>query len=393
MSTSHKPRPGTRCIELGRHPEKFQGIVNTPVYHASTVTFTTLEDVAKPADKSDMLYYGRFGTPTHKHLEEAVAALEGGFHSYVTPSGLSAITAALLALVEQGSHLLIADTVYGPTRRFCNSMLRRMGVETTFYDPMADASAVEELIRPETRAIFMESPGSQTFELQDVPALCAMARKHGVASMMDNTWASPFFCHPFELGVDISIQAATKYIVGHSDAMLGMVTANRDLDERVRAAVWDLGLTAGPDDCYLALRGIRTLGVRLARHQENALHVARWLESRPEVERVLYPALPSHPQHHIWKRDFHGASGLFGVVLHPCATEGLKAMLEGMRHFAMGYSFGGFESLILPTHPGPLRTATVWNAQGPTLRLHVGLEDPDDLTEDLARGFERLSAR
>jgi cysteine-S-conjugate beta-lyase len=389
MSTKH--RRETQLVELGRDPKSQLGVVNPPVYHASTVTFEKIADLAFPGDKTDKPHYGRFGTPTISGLEKAVAELEGGWRSYVTPSGLSAISASLLALVAPGDHLLVADTVYGPTRFFCDRFLGRLGVETTYYAPTI-GGGIQELFRPTTKAVFIESPGSLTFEMQDVPAICEQARRRGILTLMDNTWASPWFCRPFDLGVDVSIQAATKYIVGHSDAMLGMVTTSEQSDAVLRTAIWDLGLTAGPDDCYLALRGVRTLGVRLARHQENGLELAAWLESRPEVARVLHPGLPSHPQHHIWKRDFSGASGLFGVVLRPCAAEGVRAMLEGMRLFKMGYSFGGYESLILPTRPEATRSVVPWRAEGPCLRLHAGLEHVDDMRADLEDAFARLRA-
>ncbi len=382
-------RRETQLVELGRDPKSQLGVVNPPVYHASTVTFETMADLVFPGDKSDKLHYGRFGTPTISGLEKAVAELEGGWRAYVTPSGLSAISAALLALVTPGDHLLVADTVYGPTRNFCERFLGRLGVETTFYDPCI-GGRIEELFRPNTKAVYLESPGSLTFEVQDVPAVSEQARRRGILTLMDNTWASPWFCRPFDLGVDVSIQAATKYIVGHSDVMMGIVTTSRESDAVMRTAIWDLGLTAGPDDCYLALRGVRTLGVRLARHQETGLELAAWLESRPEVARVLHPGLPSHPQHHIWRRDFTGASGLFGLVLRPCAAEGLKTMLESMQLFKMGYSFGGYESLILPIRPEATRSAVPWQPEGPCLRLHAGLEHVDDLRADLEQGFSRL---
>jgi len=390
MSKARRLGQHTRCVELGRHPERQLGMVNPPVYHASTVTFPTVEELAFPGDKSDKPFYGRFGTPTIQALEEAVAELEGGFRSYVTPSGLSAITASLLALLGPGDHLLVADSVYAPTRYFCDGMLRRMGVETSYYDPCIDPEGLRGLLRPETRVLFLESPGSQTFEVQDVPGLCQAARERGVISVLDNTWASPWLFPGITRGADVVVQAATKYIVGHSDAMLGLITVRQEVDEQVRTAIWDLGLSAGPDDCYLGLRGLRTLGVRLERHGASGLELARWLESRPEVVRVLHPAFAPHPGHEFFERDFTGASGLFGLILTPCSPEGLKAMLEGMEFFRMGFSFGGYESLILPTTPEKNRTATQWRPEGPTLRLHVGLEDVEDLKRDLEAGFLRL---
>ena len=317
-----------------------------------------------------------------------MAALEGGDRSVAVPSGLAAITTTFLAFLGRGDHALVVDTVYHPTRRFCDTMLAGLGVEVTYYDPAAD---IGPLLRPETRLVFMESPGSLTYEIQDVPAIAAAARAAGAVTALDNTWSAGLRFKPFAHGVDVSIQAATKYIVGHSDVMLGTIATTRAHDLRVRRAAGFLGMAVGPDDCYLALRGLRTLATRLDRHAATSLRLAEWLETHPEVDRVLHPALPSFPGHDLWRRDFSGGNGLLSIVLKPGRERGLAAMLDGLRLFAMGYSWGGFESLIVPFDARPSRTATRWPETGPCLRLHCGLEDADDLIEDLDRGLERMS--
>ncbi len=376
----------------GRHPEQNHGVVNPPIYHASTVLFPSVAALKEAqADKFNRVYYGLYGTPTTFAFEEAVAALEGGRRAVATSSGLAAIVAALLAFLKSGDHVLMVDNVYGPTRQFCDNFLARFGVETTYYDPLL-GGGVAALMRPETKVVFLESPGSLTFEVQDVPAIARAARKRGVVSIMDNCWASPLFFRPLEHGVDVSLHAATKYIGGHSDIMLGVITATEAVFDRVKQSVAGLGNNPGPEVCYLGLRGLRTLSPRLERHQASALQVARWLETRPEVARVLHPALKGHPGHDLWKRDFDGASGLFGLVLKPFSAEAVAAMLDSLELFGLGFSWGGFESLILPTEPQKWRTATTWQAEGPSLRLHVGLEDPEDLMADLQKGFERLNA-
>jgi cystathionine beta-lyase len=380
----------TRVTVAGRDPERQHGVVNPPVYRASTILFPSVAalEAAKPRQGT---YYGRYGTPTTAALEEAVAELEGGYRAIVVGSGKTAITSMLLALLRAGDHLLVVDTVYGPTRQFCTGTLARFGVATTFYDPLIGAG-IAELIRPETRLVLTESPGSLTFEMQDTPAIAAAAHARGCLVAMDNTWASPLFCKPFELGVDISVQAATKYIGGHSDLMMGVVTATEAAYEHLWRGMLEVATASAPDDCYLALRGLRTLAARLERHQRSALIVAEWLAGRPEVRRVLYPALRDDPGHAIWKRDFRGASGLFALILEPCSKAAVTAMLDGMELFGMGYSWGGYESLLIPTRPATSRTATPWTEDGPTLRIHVGLEDPTDLIRDLEAGFARLRA-
>ena len=384
----------TTIVTAGRNPEDNFGIVNPPVYHASTILHPTVEHLEEsrrnmqdPHDRS--VFYGRHGTPTTFALEDAVTALEGGAGCVIYPSGLAAITGALTAFLGAGSHLLMVDNVYGPSRRFCDTVLKRFGVRTTYYDPLIGAG-IGELIEPDTKVVFVESPGSLTFEVQDVPAIAEVAHSHGAIVMMDNTWATPLYFKPFEKGVDVSIQAATKYIVGHSDAMLGTAVTSRQHWPALRSCANELGFCAGPDDVYLAQRGIRTMSVRLERHARSALALAEWLAQRPEVARVLYPPLSSDPGHDIWKRDFTGASGLFGVILKPAEATAVAAMLDGLELFGMGASWGGYESLILPTKPARTRTATSWSPEGPTLRIHVGLEDIDDLIDDLTSGFARL---
>jgi len=388
-------RDETEVVHLGRKPHSNYGVVNPPVLHASTVLFPTLaaleaaHDPAPPGERK--VVYGRRGTPTSWAIGDAIAGLEGGFDTLLTPSGLAAAAVALIAFLKAGDHLLMVDTAYGPTRTLCEGILKRFGVETTYYDPTMGAR-IEGLIRPTTRVIYLESPGSLTFEVQDVPAIVEVARAHDIVTIMDNTWASPYFFRPFDHGVDVSVQAATKYIVGHSDAMMGAVTANERHWKTLMAGHGDLGQFAGADDMYLAQRGVRTLAVRLERHQSNGLALARWLEGRPEVRRVLHPGLPQDPGYQLWKRDFKGASGLFGVVLHPQERAALAAMLDGLKLFGMGYSWGGYESLVIPGNVKHARSAIPWTEDGTLLRFHAGLEHIDDLITDLEAGFARLKA-
>ena len=388
-------RDETEVVHLGRKPHSNYGVVNPPVLHASTVLFPTLaaleaaHDPAPPGERK--VVYGRRGTPPSWAIGDAIAGLEGGFDTLLTPSGLAAAAVALIAFLKAGDHLLMVDTAYGPTRTLCEGILKRFGVETTYYDPTMGAR-IEGLIRPTTRVIYLESPGSLTFEVQDVPAIVEVARAHDIVTIMDNTWASPYFFRPFDHGVDVSVQAATKYIVGHSDAMMGAVTANERHWKTLMAGHGDLGQFAGADDMYLAQRGVRTLAVRLERHQSNGLALARWLEGRPEVRRVLHPGLPQDPGHQLWKRDFKGASGLFGVVLHPQERAALAAMLDGLKLFGMGYSWGGYESLVIPGQVRHARSAVPWTEDGTLLRFHAGLEHIDALIADLDAGFARLKA-
>ena len=382
-------KPDTTLVTAGRGPH--DGPVNPPVHHASTILFPTLAALEKAASGPfDGVTYGRRGTEITFALEDAVAAIEGGHRSVAVASGLAAVVAALMAFVKAGDHLLMADSAYAPTRRVCRRLLAPLGIEASFYDPLV-GGAIGELMRPDTKAVFLESPGSLTFEVQDVRAITDAAHARGAVVILDNTWASPLFFKPFEHGVDVSVQAATKYIAGHSDLMLGVITTTEAVHEQVRWTAALLGACPGPDDCYLALRGLRTLAVRMPRHQETGLALARWLSQRPEVARVMHPALPDSPGHSLWRRDFLGASGLFGVVLEPVSKEALSAMLDGMELFGMGWSWGGYESLIAPTEPARYRSATEWREPGTSLRLHAGLEHPDDLIADLEAGFERLN--
>jgi cystathionine beta-lyase len=385
------PGPRTAVAHLGRHPQRFLGAVNTPVVRASTILFETVADLERASrGEYDGLGYGLHGLPTVQDFQDALAALEGGHAALAVPSGLTATTLPLLAFMRPGDHVLVTDAVYGPTRRFCDNHLRRLAVEVDYYDPLV-GEGIAALFRPSTRVVFMESPGSLTFEVQDVPAIAAAARSRGIVTMIDNTWATPLGFRPFDHSVDISIHAATKYIGGHSDVLLGAIVASESTFGDLHRLWTDMGVTPSTDDCFLGLRGLRTLAVRLAQHERAALEVATWLRERREVAQVLYPALPGAPGHELWLRDFRAASGLFGVVLEPVERARLDAMLDGMRLFGMGWSWGGFESLIIPTWPGRARTATQWTPPGPSLRLHIGLEDPGDLIADLEAGFARLA--
>ncbi|MDP9138362.1 MAG: cystathionine beta-lyase [Pseudomonadota bacterium] len=381
-------RPATDLAHAGRDPFAHHGFVNPPVYRGSTVLFKTVESFEK---REQRYVYGRRGTPTSEALEQAIACIEGGARTWLAPSGAAAISTVLLSFLKAGDHVLVTDSVYLPTRKMCDGVLKRFGVETTYYDPTIGAG-IAGLMRSNTTLVFTESPGSLTFEVQDIPAIAAVARERGALVVLDNTWGTPLYFKPFTHGVDISIQAATKYIVGHADAMLGSITVGETLAQRLVAEAGNLGICAGTEEMFLGLRGIRTMGVRLERHWQSGVEIARWLEQRPEVARVIHPALPSHPQHELWKRDFLGAAGLFAIVLKPCPKEALAAMLEGLELFGMGASWGGFESLVLPFNAAPARSATSWQPQGPTVRFHIGLEDLDDLKGDLEAGFGRLTA-
>jgi cysteine-S-conjugate beta-lyase len=382
----------TLLAHAGRKPEENFGIVNPPVYHASTVLHPTVAALeAAQRNRYNQVTYGRHGTPTTFAFEEAVAAVEGGFRAIAFCSGAACCYAAILAFLKAGDHLLVTDSVYGPVRAFCTGFLERFGVAATFYDPRIGAG-IEALMRPNTQLVYLESPGSLTFEVQDVPAIVRAAKARGIRTVIDNTWAAPLFFKPLALGVDVEVNSATKYIVGHSDAMMGIAICTEDSFMPVRTQTSQLGYHAAPDDCYLALRGLRTAGVRLRQHHDQGLALARYLATRPEVAHVLHPGLPDNPDHALWQRDFTGASGLFAIVLKPgFPKEAIAAMLDGMELFGMGASWGGFESLILPVHPERMRTAVPWQ-DGPVLRIHAGLEDRDDLIADLARGFERLAA-
>jgi len=380
----------TTLVTAGRDTKAQKGFVNPPVVHGSTVLYPTAEDLH--AHRGEF-QYGRRGTPTTKALQEALMALEGPQCAGVgiAPSGLAAITTTLLAVLKAGDHLLVCDNAYRPTRNFCNGLLSRYGVETTYFDSQI-GTGVGELFRRNTRAVLVEAPGSQSFEMPDIPAIAAVAHAHGALVIDDNTWATPLYHRSLEQGVDISMQAATKYIGGHSDIMFGTISANARAWPQIAEAIYLLGVCAGPDDVFLALRGLRTLAVRLAQHHRSGIEMAQWLAARPEVVRVLHPALESHPGHAIWKRDFTGASGLFSIVLQPKPQQAVDALLDTVKLFGMGYSWGGFESLVIPFDCAPYRTATNWAPGGPALRLHIGLENVDDLKADLERGFAAFNA-
>lgn len=377
----------TRLTQLGRNTKEQHGFVNSPVYRGSTVVFDTVEDLE---NSRAAFVYGTLGTPTIKNLEDAWTEMTGAAGTVMSPSGLGAIALALMTTLKAGDHLLIPDTVYRPTRSFCNQTLKKFGVTTTYYDPMIGAGIVE-LIRPETSTLFLESPGSQTFEIQDIPLLTEIARSRGIKTIIDNTWATPIFFQAHQHGCDLSVEAGTKYLSGHSDLLMGMVSANAETWPELRATYDSIAMLPGAEDCFLALRGLRTLHIRLQEAESRALKVARWLEQQPEVKTILHPAFESCPGHEFWKRDFTGSSGLFSIILDPVFSKSaVTEMLNGLELFAMGYSWGGFESLIIPFDCSDYRTATRWQEAGKTLRLQIGLEDTDDLINDLRQGLDRL---
>lgn len=390
-------RPATKLVQGGRRPEWTGdprlggGVVNPPVWRASTILYDNIADLkARGHATHDKLYYGRRGTPTVWALADALTQLEPGAEgTLLYPSGVAAISAGLLALLSPGDHLLMVDSAYEPTRSFCNGMLARLGVETSYYNPLAGAG-IADLIRPETKLIFLESPGSLTFEVQDIPAIVAVARERGVRTMLDNTWATPLLFPALAHGVDVTMMSLTKYVGGHSDAMMGALTATKALWPRLRQATYQLGISVSPDDCALILRGLRTLDVRMQRHGENGLAVARWLAARGDVGRVLHPALRGDPGHAIWSRDFTGASGLFGFTLNGADDAGRARFIEALSLFGIGFSWGGYESLVVPSNPSEIRTATAWTDPDPLIRLSIGLEDPADLIADLERGFAAI---
>jgi cystathionine beta-lyase len=382
-------KPETRLVVAGRNPEENHGFVNPPVIHASTVLYPNAADLVAHRARYQ---YGRRGTPTSEALEDALRAIEGPDCAGVSlvPSGATAVAVALMSAVSTGDHVLISDSVYRPTRLFADTVLKKFGVTATYYDPLI-GDGVAKLIQPNTRAVFVEAPGSQSFEMQDIPAIAHAAHEKNALVLMDNTWGTPLYFRAFEKGVDISVQAGTKYIGGHSDLMLGAISANEATFPKVKETVTSLGQCVGPDDVYLALRGLRTLAVRLDRHQKSGIEIARWLATRPEVLKVMHPALESDPGHAIWKRDFLGACGLFSLVLKPVPEKAVHAFMNALQLFGLGYSWGGYESLVILFDCSSYRTATAWAPGGPALRFHIGLEDTGDLIADLERGFSALS--
>ncbi|MEZ5691608.1 MAG: cystathionine beta-lyase [Rickettsiales bacterium] len=391
MIKGSKVKKETLLAHIGTSPDIHRGSVNIPPYRASTVLFPNLAAFeAAEQGKSAMPTYARFGTPSTEALENVIAELEGADHSIVTASGLAAIVSSIMAFVSSGDHLLMVDNAYAPNRRFCDQELKRFGVEVTYYDPTVGAG-IAGLIKENTKVIFVESPGSLTFEMQDIPAIAKIAREKDIVVIADNTWATPMYINPFEMGVDISIHSATKYISGHSDLVMGVISCKEKHYPQLLRSFRNFGASPSGDNCYLALRGLRTMAVRLKQHYENGLKVARWLQEHDKVEKVFYPPLPESAGHEIWKRDFDGATSLFSIVLKEnYSSDRLAKMIDGLENFGMGYSWGGFESLIIPFKPKAIRTATNWQYEGTALRLHIGLEDVDDLIEDLERGFERL---
>ena len=383
---------GTRLAQRGRKAKSQPGTVNLPVTRASTVTFKSMaemEEVQRRFDADEVIpTYGLTNMPLRAAFEELIVELEGGHRAVTLPSGLAAVAVALVSCLKAGDHVLVTDGVYGPTKRFCNRTLARFGIETTYYDPLV-GEGIEALMRPNTRAVYLENPSSLTFEVQDFPAIARVAHARGAAVIHDNTWATGMFFRSFDHGADLVVQAATKYPGGHSDVLIGAVVANEAWWPRLRDTSRDYGQSASPDDLYLAIRGMRTMEARIRRHEASALAVAQWLERQPAVKRVLHPALPGDPGHALWKRDFLGSTGLMGVELAPCGKKQLAAMIDGLELFALGYSWGGYESLVTPANLRESRSARPWQG-GPLIRLQIGLEDPADLCDDLARGLDRL---
>lgn len=389
MSKKKKQGENTKLAHTGRDPGAYHGVVNPPVVHTSTILYPSLEAYENPDHK---YRYGRYATPLSNHFSDALASLENGFAAVACPSGLNAITTSLLAFLSAGDHLLIADTIYPPTRFFCDNVLKRMGVTVEYYDPLIGAG-IKGLIRAETKVVFMESPGSATFEIQDVPAIVAAAKGKNITTMIDNSWASGILYKPLDHGVDISILSVTKYIGGHSDIMLGAaVAANEAVFKKLKAGHKDLGICAGPDDIYLALRGLRTVAVRMKQAGENAVKVAEFLKTRSEIQKIYFPAFPGDSSHALWKRDFKGINGLISILLKPAPKEAVRAFVESLEYFPLGSSWGGFESLLQPQYLKTSRTAVPWTEEGALMRFHVGLEDPEDLIADLAQALDKFKA-
>ena len=392
-------REATKIVHAGRNPKEQGWMVNPPIYQTSTIVFPTLKDLMyaeRGYSNNDLvepyeLKYGRYGTQTNFALEKAIAELENGYNTFVTSSGAAAINTALVAFLKQGDHMLLVDSTYSPTRGFADKFLKKLGVETTYYDPKIGED-IKKLIKKNTKVIFMESPGSLSFEVQDVPAIVKVAKKHGITTILDNSWASGIYYKPLDHGVDVSVMAITKYINGHSDVMMGAITISEKHFRVMYEAFRYMASTAAPFSCYMAQRGFRTSKLRMDHCFKVAVELAIWLEQRPEVEKVLYPALPSNENHALWKRDFTGAEGLFSVVLDKkYSNESLAKMVDKLHYYSMGYSWGGYESLILPFDAGSVRSATKWNYGNKTcLRINVGLEDIEDLKDDLEAGFKRI---
>ena len=389
--TKNNYKNDTKNIIAGKRKKLSNGFVNSPIYKGSTVLFNTVEEMQSKMKKknSQTLFYGRFGSPATFEFENAIADIDESYTAVATASGTAAIVASLLAVLKTGDHILMTDSAYGVSRNLTKKLLNNMGITTTFYNPNL-TNKIKELITNKTKLIFMESPGSLTFEIQNISMIVDIAKKYNLITVIDNTWATSLYLKPMNYGVDISIQSATKYIVGHSDAMLGVITTNKKYAKQIRESAHNLGSCPGPEDIYLGIRGLKTLSIRLKKHQENAMKIIEWLLRQREVNRVLYPALPDNPGYKIWKKDFKGASGLFGVVLENTRKDLIYEMLNNLKLFNMGYSWGGYESLILPVNPEKIRDTYKWNHMDLTLRIHAGLEDPDDLINDLKDNFNIL---
>ncbi|MEO7224268.1 MAG: cystathionine beta-lyase [Devosia sp.] len=388
ISNKKTPSLETIVTHSGRKPEQHWGYVNTPVYRGSTIVFPTLDALESTEPRFD---YGRTGNPSSAAVEDLVSELEGAAGTVLAPSGLSAIALALMTVLRSGDDVLITDSAYQPTRRVSDGVLTRMGISVRYFDPRMGAR-LESLLTDRTRAVFVESPGSLTFEMQDLPAIAKLAQARDIAVIVDNSWATPIFHNPLALGADIVVHAGTKMFVGHSDAMFGTASANEKWFAELKNTHLRLGLCASPDDCFLAARGLRTLAIRMKEHNERSTALAGWMEAQPGVSQVIHPALPSHPDHALFQRDFRGAGSVFSVLLEPKARAALAAMVDGFELFGMGWSWGGYESLCLPIHPEKIRTAVKWEAPGPMLRIHTGLEGLDDLKADLAAALQRYRA-
>lgn len=382
-------KQNTILTHAGSKPAEYHGAVNVPPHRMSTIVFNTYEEFEKVPNVP--FSYGRAGTPTSAAFEEAIAQIEGAYRSVATCSGLSAILVALVAFCKNGDHILMTDNCYGPARKTCEEILRKFGVEIEYFPPMI-GEGVAKLFRPNTKLVFVEAPGSLTFEVQDIGAINAVAQKAGIKTAIDNSWGTPLFFRPMDLGIDISVMAATKYIAGHSDVMLGVVSTNESSWPAVKRAALMLGLCGGSEELYLGTRGLRTLHVRLPHHEKSALEIAGWLQQQPQVKRLLHPAFPSCPGHENWKKYYTGSTGTFGIILHETRREKIAKMLDGMQIFRMGFSWGGFESLLFPEQPKPIRTAQKWEETGFSLRLHIGLEEAEDLKADLDAGLKRLGS-
>ncbi len=385
----------TRLAHGGKTAIGGHDFVNPPIVRGSTVLHASVADMKERSrryrnDEAGPVNYGLYGTPTHHALFELLSELEGGYRSWAVPTGLAACTIAMMACVRAGDHVLVSDATYGPTRRFCTDMLPRYGVQCSFYSPVAGRE-LEAHFRPNTRVLWLESPGSLTFEMQDVPLLAALARSRGVTTVIDNTWATPLYFQPIRCGADVSLHAATKYICGHSDMLMGTITCSESAWPKMRETLFNFGVAVSPDEAYVALRGLRSLAARLRQHRATAERLIGWLVAQPEVERVLYPALPGDPGHELWKRDMSGATGLFGIVLRPSVgVARLNAMIDAVQLFGRGYSWGGYESLMIPVYPE--RSVSPCPYEGRLFRISAGLENSDDLIDDLAHGFAALRA-